>query len=522
MWPREVSIVPEQFHRRRFLAASAQVGTAAIAGSGLLAAAGEDVAAPEATTPAARVNDDSNSADINQLKPLLILDRESVADADRATFHLNPAQKHPENPVLLPGEPQHWDGLQVIWPGTVLYDAEDKLYRCWYSGLDAVQKNRTKVPWVPGYAESQDGIHWTKPALGQLTHEGMPTNRISVAWSQQVLTIVVKNPDQSDPAHRFLALWHVDNETGQRKILASSPDGKSWKEEGIPFAPEGGDRLKFIDVSSLIFQPDAADENERLLAYGQVFYPRSWDKNYVRQIGLATGPSLGSFKLVNDLIVLGPESGIDEEVHFASVKKIGNLFVMLFESDRFSQKPLNGDLRLAVSTDGRKFRRIHPQTPLVATGPRGMWDENLLVNTTAAIQEVGDEIRIYYFGCPNVYRNWPGGYAVNGLKGSLFYPSYMGLATLPRDRFAFAMGPGSVTTAPLAFGQQGLWLNADGDQVKVIALDPAGSSAAIGHLAGASSKSLYRKVQWANRPPTKPCQIRVELNVGERLYSLRS
>src|SRR5690606_25195032 len=53
-----------------------------------------------------------------QLQTVLILDEKSVADADGVTFHLNQAQKHPENPVLMPGRPSQWDGLQVTWPGT--------------------------------------------------------------------------------------------------------------------------------------------------------------------------------------------------------------------------------------------------------------------------------------------------------------------------------------------------------------------------------------------------------------------
>jgi hypothetical protein len=38
----------------------------------------------------------------------LILDETSVATADGVTFHLNQATKHPDNPVLLPGEPHQW------------------------------------------------------------------------------------------------------------------------------------------------------------------------------------------------------------------------------------------------------------------------------------------------------------------------------------------------------------------------------------------------------------------------------
>ena len=94
-------------------------------------------------------------------KTILILDRESVSSSEGVTFHISPATKHPENPILIPGEPHEWDSLQVTWPGTVLYNAEERMFRCWYNGMDAVQKNRTKN-WLPGYAESSDGVHWTK------------------------------------------------------------------------------------------------------------------------------------------------------------------------------------------------------------------------------------------------------------------------------------------------------------------------------------------------------------------------
>src|SRR5262245_16017482 len=110
--------------------------------------------------------------------PHLILDDQSVATVDRATFRLNPATKHPLNPVLTPGRPEDWDSLQVSWPGTVLYDATAGLYRCWYSGMDAVQSNRPDRYWNPGYAESPDGVHWSKPALMQVEQDGRPTNRL--------------------------------------------------------------------------------------------------------------------------------------------------------------------------------------------------------------------------------------------------------------------------------------------------------------------------------------------------------
>lgn len=123
----------------------------------------------------------------------------------------------------------------------------------------------------------------------------------------------------------------------------------------------------------------------------------------------------------------------------AAVWKAGTQYVMLFESDRFSRNPIHGDLRLAVSDNGRAFRRVHPDKPLVSTGPKGTWDENLLVTTTAGIQRVGDEDFIFYFGCPSTYNSWPAQYAVSGeRRGSMFAPAFLGLAKLPRDRYAYA------------------------------------------------------------------------------------
>ena len=55
----------------------------------------------------------------------LMLDRACVADVDGVEFRLNSAVKHPANPVLMPGTPHQWDSLQVSWPATVLYSAED-------------------------------------------------------------------------------------------------------------------------------------------------------------------------------------------------------------------------------------------------------------------------------------------------------------------------------------------------------------------------------------------------------------
>ncbi|MEO7650958.1 MAG: hypothetical protein ABIZ80_10865, partial [Bryobacteraceae bacterium] len=327
-------------------------------------------------------------------KTILVLDRESVSSSEGVTFHISPARKHPGNPILIPGEPHEWDSLQVTWPGTVLYNADERMFRCWYNGMDAVQKNRGRN-WLPGYAESSDGVHWTKRELGQYRHNDQPTNRILPDWpTADLLSLVMENPDRRDPQRRFLSLWYEGAING--KGLAYSPDGKIWKREQDAYRAKTRERIALHDICQILHCPEAKDPEFRYIGYTQLLWKRTWDGKVVRHIGLVHGPGPGSLRDADDPIVLAPEQALDEELHFASVRRAGDHFLMLYESDRFSRKPLHGDLRLAVSADGRKFRRVFPNEPFLSTGIKGMWDENLLVTTTSAMQEVGDEIRIYY------------------------------------------------------------------------------------------------------------------------------
>src|SRR4051812_11117805 len=118
---------------------------------------------------------------------VLMLDEGSVAASRGATFHVTPATKHLENPVMLPGEPHQWDSLCVSWPGTVLFSERDRKYRCWYTAMDVVQSpDRT---WHTGYAESDDGIHWTKPAISQATFLEKPTNQVNPTWKPSFLSL---------------------------------------------------------------------------------------------------------------------------------------------------------------------------------------------------------------------------------------------------------------------------------------------------------------------------------------------
>ncbi len=115
--------------------------------------------------------------------------------------------KYEGNPVLDVGPPGSWDDDQVR-PATVILD--DETYKMWYSGFGGSSGI--------GYAESPDGIDWTKhpePVLGRLSHPG--------GWDKFPI-------DPSVVFDGFLYhMWYAGHTTGDWKIgYAFSTDGINW------------------------------------------------------------------------------------------------------------------------------------------------------------------------------------------------------------------------------------------------------------------------------------------------------
>ena len=71
-------------------------------------------------------------------RSVLFADLLEVAQMHNARLVVTGATKHPANPVLPAGLIGRWDSMQASpWQGTVLWDAEDRVFKCWYMGIDA-------------------------------------------------------------------------------------------------------------------------------------------------------------------------------------------------------------------------------------------------------------------------------------------------------------------------------------------------------------------------------------------------
>ena len=110
-----------------------------------------------------------------------------------------------------------------VGSATVSYDGEK--YTMWYKCEDS------SIIGVPmhsyrkrAYAESNDGINWTKPFLRQMEFEGSNENNLLVA--KPGVVGLDKNPDAKEE-DRFKAFKVVPTQTPQPKI----PNKPTWQEK---------------------------------------------------------------------------------------------------------------------------------------------------------------------------------------------------------------------------------------------------------------------------------------------------
>ena len=115
----------------------------------------------------------------------LVLDSRVIDKTNNVELTVGFARKDVNNPLFKEDNP--WEPRFDNPYCSIIYDDEEKIYKCWYSvfirsdghgdfpGEGLAPEKRAWVNWVEGrrgfgvcYATSKDGLHWNKPELGQL------------------------------------------------------------------------------------------------------------------------------------------------------------------------------------------------------------------------------------------------------------------------------------------------------------------------------------------------------------------
>ncbi len=416
-------------------------------------------------------------------------------------------------PVLLPspfgsGAP---DDLAAHFYGTVLQD--EGRFRMWYYachwGLNPdwtphqMQQLARMTgeaqginPLYPGpicYAESDDGLTWTKPALGQVLFKGSRTNNaIDLPHPLIGGATVIKDVDDPDPARRYKMVYEffpdvtdpIIPEYGTRPTiaLAESPDGLRWTMTSIPFKDQFVEQASFFKHDGrYLVHYQVADTFAGWFAEGGTPCGRTGVARMTYDWAHWPDLAAKAFALPEpeDPSLRGL-SGPYDQVHLGvGAASFGNVCVGVFglwhNADflrNFAQ--ISGDFGLLISNDGIHFRepvkghRFLRREDSPATPVPG-YEINTVLCQANGILNVGDETRIYH----GRWRNAGGNEDVADLR---YYSAEVALATLPRDRWgALGLNPdageGTICSAPLTLpGDAQLTLNANGTAGMRVAL----------------------------------------------------
>jgi len=412
----------------------------------------------------------AESPDTTLRSRLLLLDSRIIEETENAQLVLGKVRKDKHNPLF--GEDKPWEPRFDNVYANVIYDEEDRLYKCWYSPFiiderttstpedernpddhDYMDVEPTEREMGVCYAVSKDGIHWEKPELGLVEFDGDRKNNILMRgnYFRGVFTGphgagVFKDLRELDPAKRYKMFFK-----GTRMSVSFSPDGLRWSEA--------------IRCRQLRARGDTHN-NAFWDPYGQRYmgYTRLW-RDRQRVVGFTQSTDFEnwtkSYEVLRDYDDDPGNPGGEAQTHDMVVFPTGGVYIGLLGMMYFPRNESNYHVKqhveLAWSPDGEEWHRIQEGTPFIRHTPaekeeygKMPYDWGTIFASTPVFLE--DEIRIYYGACDWYFFDWRKG--------------FLALATLRPDGWAgyepiAADQPASVTTTAVVHHKRALRICAD-------------------------------------------------------------
>ena len=352
--------------------------------------------------------------------------------------------------------------------GTVLYD--ENRYRMWYYA-----RPDTDEDGLACYAESDDGIRWTKPHLGQVEFKGSRENNIVDLPGHEIYGVsVIKDDDDPDPVRRYKMVYEHRDEDGRvatrfgRRRLsirtAISPDGIHWTaaddfaiddqcEHGCFYMHQG---LYVCHGHGTSFGEGGSKQGRQ----GLTWVASDFD-NWVQ--GFAPG------FLMTEPEQRGTQEQYDQAHLGVGAASFGNVCVgvyAIWHNRGWGEGGTSADFGLVVSNDGVHFREpvkghvFLAKEDSPATLVEG-FDFPTILCQGNGILNVGDQTLIYH-------GRWRNSGTLKQASTSKFYRGETALATLPRDRWgALGLVPdvsdGWVWSAPVELPEDGCQLSINSD-----------------------------------------------------------
>ncbi len=328
----------------------------------------------------------------------LFIDDRLIASSRGVTLVMNPPRR--DGKILIAPDQEWEQGASIAVYSSVL--KENGNVRVWYDLIRPTGPGPYDHERRVCYAESADGLHFSKPILNLHEVDGSKANNVVLPGVIGGCAVWVD--PQAPPEHRYKTQAKV-YPSGQLH-MHSSPDGLRWKRFARLDPGPGG-----WDTQSIVFWDPPISR--------YVLFTRRWVRREPRETSYRTVRRLESSDLRswgNETVAMEADA-IDLATHAtptgqppvdyygAGAFPHEGVYVMLAQAYWHwrPRPPLKGlgpagfDVRLAVSRDGRQFQRAGARKAFMAMGPAGRFDSRYVWAMPAPVR-MGDELWIYYVG----------------------------------------------------------------------------------------------------------------------------
>lgn len=376
---------------------------------------------------------------------LFAFDEVSIPFTQNVKLQMCSPERHSANPVVARGPDGSVDSWAVQFYGSVIRDRETGKFRMWYVAVSKEERKAETVarskPWRVAYAESDDGINWTKPNLG-LVEAGGNTNNNLVKLDPHIGVLnlkVLDEPEAPNPKERFKMGAHVWYPKNDRRNGTLAPyvseDGTTWKPL-IDAEPVNAE----LPEENLVVPPAHLEPVGGLYKWEGLYYTSGQNampaaRPYHGRVSRThISPDFKNWSATSAIqavrthqhVLLGPgKSRMGEQTHEGiSVWNRGNVLVGISGMWHGAPewKDLTIDLGFVVSNDGIQFREPIEEWVFLQRGKDGTWDQGGLLQGQG-FENVGEHTLIYYGAWDP--RSWEDSPPRGGV----------GIAMVHRDRF---------------------------------------------------------------------------------------
>ena len=443
----------------------------------------------------------------------LFVDDYLIASTSNVKRTVHQVTKYAGNPIFANHVP--WEGKGPAFQ-IVLRDEKSGKFRMWYAGAIVYElPSGLRGVYPTLYAESDDGITWTRPKLGLHNFNGSKANNIVIPAGNLFGLHIDENEPNPKRRYKGIVAHRPNYVPREGYFLYTSPDGIHWTreiEEPLAISLQGYTLPQSGIGDTSIFR---------------------WDRHLKKYIGDVKFVLPGKMRCrgimeSDDLIhwtrprmTVYPDSLDDSDSQIYSQNSfcyesmwLGFLRVMHTERTKAHKQTT---VELTASRDGRHWSRVGNREEIIPLGTEAEWDTDYHDPFWGPVT-VGDELWIYYRSAKlrrNLPRRWD-----------------MGLAKIRKDGFVSldaGKSVGLVTTRPLSFAGKHLFLNAEvdnGGSIKVALLSSDGKSISGYTFEDAqpvTHDATKLPVTWSKKsayklPPGEHVRLRFQLQ-NAKLYS---